>query len=108
MRFAPKPTYGVYDHPVGVGRMQKRDRGPQGLDWRLDVALAVFVALLALLSNPVLADGSFLHLFVFLPVFLFSLVLVPFAFSIMSEDQQACTFGVYRAVLFERPPPSNK
>jgi hypothetical protein len=100
---------GVYDHPVGAyGTMPKINRGAQRFNWRLGVAVAFFVCLLTLLSNPVLAHCSSLHTFVFLPVFLFALVLVPFAFWVIREEHRMRTLGVYRAVLFQRPPPSCK
>jgi hypothetical protein len=99
----------MYDCSGGsLGAVPEINCRAQRFNWQLAAVVALFVSLIALLSNPVFAHCSYLHTFVFIPVFLFALVLVPFAFWVICEEHPLRALGVYRAVLFQRPPPSGK
>jgi hypothetical protein len=85
------------------------DRNHRSSNWRLSAILGLVVWLVVISVHPASAHISPMAAFVFLPIFLFGLILVPRSFWPSSDlGQQVPARSPYRRIRFQRPPPSCK
>jgi len=79
------------------------------LNWRLFAFVALALCLVALVLHPLSADHSAIGAFLFSPIFLFGLALVPRSLWPPCDMDEGLVAPVLnRTDLFQRPPPCCK